>query len=279
MYDRKFDVNYTADCGETGGLRDHVRTPGAYIVLRPGHFGQQIHAYAQHVTNSEASSKNCWCSDNLMTRRSKWSSATCCKTIQIKKIGGVFSRMTSYVFNNLSTGRSGGITFSDVVAHANLSKTAALYVYYDSLEPNPMDDLDGADVARKLTVLSSMIDPSMLPLLPQGYKSLDARSLIPPELGSLNGGDEFIQRLPTLRSCERWLQWRDVENKVVKAGLEKSVPLVVFYGINDVLNGSDNNVMFHTERYIPSLPLIVQGAGTSVVVTAMGVMSDLLKLF
>ncbi|KAI6099634.1 hypothetical protein F5141DRAFT_1205111 [Pisolithus sp. B1] len=175
-----------------------------------GHFGQQIHAYAQHVTNSEASSKNCWCSDNLMTRRSKWSSATCCKTIQIKKIGGVFSRMTSYVFNNLSTGRSGGINFSDVVAHANLSKTAALYVYCDSLEPNPVDDLDGADVARKLTVLSSMIDPSMLPLLPQGYKSLDARSLIPPELGSLNGGDEFIQRLPTLRSCERWLQWRGV---------------------------------------------------------------------
>ena len=43
------------------------------------------------------------------------------------------------------------------------------------------------------------------------------------------------------------------------------------------LGGSDNIVMFHTERYSPR-PLIVQGAGAGAAVTAMGVMSDLLKL-
>lgn len=43
------------------------------------------------------------------------------------------------------------------------------------------------------------------------------------------------------------------------------------------LGGSDNIVMFHTERY-GARPLIVQGAGAGAPVTAMGVLGDLLKL-
>ena len=43
------------------------------------------------------------------------------------------------------------------------------------------------------------------------------------------------------------------------------------------LGGSDNIIMFHTERY-GARPLVVQGAGAGAAVTAMGVMSDLLKL-
>lgn len=43
------------------------------------------------------------------------------------------------------------------------------------------------------------------------------------------------------------------------------------------LGGSDNIIAFHTERYSPR-PLIVQGAGAGAAVTAMGVVSDLLKL-
>ena len=43
------------------------------------------------------------------------------------------------------------------------------------------------------------------------------------------------------------------------------------------LGGSDNIIMFHTERY-GARPLVIQGAGAGAAVTAMGVMSDLLKL-
>jgi homoserine dehydrogenase len=43
------------------------------------------------------------------------------------------------------------------------------------------------------------------------------------------------------------------------------------------LGGSDNIIMFQTERY-GARPLIVQGAGAGAAVTAMGVLSDLLKL-
>lgn len=43
------------------------------------------------------------------------------------------------------------------------------------------------------------------------------------------------------------------------------------------LGGSDNVIMFHTERY-SARPLIVQGAGAGAAVTAMGVLGDLFKL-
>jgi len=43
------------------------------------------------------------------------------------------------------------------------------------------------------------------------------------------------------------------------------------------LGGSDNIIMFQTERY-GARPLIVQGAGAGAAVTAMGVLSDVLKL-
>lgn len=43
------------------------------------------------------------------------------------------------------------------------------------------------------------------------------------------------------------------------------------------LGGSDNIIMFHTERY-GARPLIVQGAGAGAAVTAMGVLGDLFKL-
>lgn len=43
------------------------------------------------------------------------------------------------------------------------------------------------------------------------------------------------------------------------------------------LGGSDNIIMFYTARY-GARPLVVQGAGAGAAVTAMGVMSDLLKL-
>jgi homoserine dehydrogenase len=42
------------------------------------------------------------------------------------------------------------------------------------------------------------------------------------------------------------------------------------------LGGSDNIVMFHTERY-GVRPLIIQGAGAGAAVTAMGILGDLLR--
>ena len=103
-------------------------------------------------------------------------------------------------------------------------------------EPHPADDLNGADVARKLTILSRFI-PALRAALPQGYQSVNTKSLVPTELESIDSGDEFIKRLPefdsqfdTMRTeamkegkVLRYAGVVDVETGLIKADLEKCV--------------------------------------------------------
>ncbi|KAF7360539.1 Homoserine dehydrogenase [Mycena venus] len=110
---------------------------------------------------------------------------------KIVKIEGVFSGTMSYIFNEFSTGKADGPAFSSVV------KIAREKGY---TEPHPADDLNGFDVARKLTILSRIIShapasSSALPKL-QSFASVETTSLIPPELENIPTGDEFITRLP-----------------------------------------------------------------------------------
>jgi len=203
---------------------------------------------------------------------------------KITKIEGVFSGTMSYIFNNFSSGEEGGPSFSSVVRKAR----GRGYT-----EPHPADDLTGSDVARKLTILTRYI-PSLRTIipLPKGYESVLTTSLIPSELSSLttspSSADEFVHRLAefdsnfdTMRSDAlkegsvlRYVGVIDVTAGLVKADLEKYPKTHPFA---TSLGGSDNIIMFHTERY-GARPLIIQGAGAGAAVTAMGVMSDLLKL-
>ncbi|KAJ7754593.1 homoserine dehydrogenase-domain-containing protein [Mycena metata] len=197
---------------------------------------------------------------------------------QVIKIEGVFSGTMSYIFNEFSTGKADGPAFSSVV------KIAREKGY---TEPHPADDLNGFDVARKLTILSRIIASPSLPKL-QSFASVETASLIPPALENIPTGDEFIARLPEfdahfaeMRAAAsaagqvlRFVGVVDVVNGRVRAGLEK-YPTTHPFATS--LGGSDNIIMFHTERY-GARPLIVQGAGAGAAVTAMGVLGDLLKL-
>ncbi|KAJ3516487.1 hypothetical protein NLJ89_g1093 [Agrocybe chaxingu] len=203
---------------------------------------------------------------------------------KIVRIEGVFSGTMSYIFNNFSAGKPEGPSFSSVVAVAREKGYT---------EPHPADDLNGFDVARKLTILSRLISsapsatPSTLPSL-QSFASVQTASLIPPALEGISTGDEFLKRLPEFdeefaklrveaskeNKVLRFVGVVDVANGQVRAGLEK---YPVDHPFATSLGGSDNIIMFHTERYSPR-PLIVQGAGAGAAVTAMGVLGDLLKL-
>ncbi|KAJ8456040.1 hypothetical protein ONZ45_g18822 [Pleurotus djamor] len=197
---------------------------------------------------------------------------------KIIKIEGVFSGTMSYIFNEFSNGKADGPSFSSVVEIAREKGYT---------EPHPADDLNGADVARKLTILSRLI-PSLRSSLPEGYQSVQIKSLVPSALESAPTGDAFISGLPQFdaefnqlreeasgsNSVLRYVGVIDVEKGVIKANLEK---YPVTHPFATSLGGSDNIIMFHTERYSPR-PLIIQGAGAGAAVTAMGVMSDLLKL-
>ncbi|KAJ7064946.1 homoserine dehydrogenase-domain-containing protein [Mycena amicta] len=202
---------------------------------------------------------------------------------KIVKIEGVFSGTMSYIFNEFSTGKPDGPAFSSIV------KIAREKGY---TEPHPADDLNGFDVARKLTILSRIISthsaaPTALPQL-QSFATVQTASLIPPALENIPTGDEFIARLPEFDAqfdqmraeaskdgqVLRFVGVVDPVNGVVRAGLER-YPTTHPFATS--LGGSDNIIMFHTERY-GARPLIVQGAGAGAAVTAMGVLGDLLKL-
>ncbi|KAF7895885.1 hypothetical protein EAF00_005900 [Botryotinia globosa] len=191
----------------------------------------------------------------------------------VTKIEGVFSGTMSFLFNSFApTEGSGGKWSSEVANAKGLGYT----------EPDPRDDLNGLDVARKLTILARLAGLEV-----ESPTSFPVQSLIPKELESVSSGDEFLQKLPEFDSqmeetkvaaekegkVVRFIGSIDVAKKEVKVGLEKfdkSHPIAA-------LKGSDNIISFYTKRY-GSNPLIIQGAGAGGDVTAMGVTGDLIKV-
>ncbi len=192
---------------------------------------------------------------------------------EVTKIEGVFSGTMSFLFNSFApTSGSGGQWSAEVKKAKELGYT----------EPDPRDDLNGLDVARKLTILARLAGLEV-----ESPTSFPVQSLIPKELESVASGDEFLEKLPAFDSqmeevktsaekegkVVRFVGSIDVATKQVKVGLEKfdlSHPIAA-------LKGSDNIISFYTKRY-GSNPLIIQGAGAGGEVTAMGVTSDLLKV-
>ncbi|KAL8392419.1 hypothetical protein RB595_002566 [Gaeumannomyces hyphopodioides] len=192
---------------------------------------------------------------------------------EVTRIEGVLSGTMSFLFNSFAPLSGAGGKWSAEVAKAKeLGYT----------EPDPRDDLNGLDVARKLTVLGRLAGLEI-----ESPTSFPVQSLIPKALESVASGDEFMQRLPEFDSemeeikaaaeregkVVRFVGSIDVAAKQVKVGLEKfdrSHPIAA-------LKGSDNIISFYTKRYGAN-PLIIQGAGAGGEVTAMGVTSDLLKV-
>lgn len=192
---------------------------------------------------------------------------------EVQKIEGVFSGTMSFLFNSFQPTSGGGGKFSAEV-------TSAKEKGYT--EPDARDDLNGLDVARKLTILARLAG-----LKVESPTSFPVQSLIPSELESCSSGDEFLARLPEFDGqmdqlkgdaekkgkVIRFVGSVDVPNGKVKVGLEefdKSHPIAA-------LKGSDNIIAFYTKRY-GNNPLIVQGAGAGGDVTAMGVTADLIKV-
>ena len=192
---------------------------------------------------------------------------------EVTKIEGVFSGTMSFLFNSfMPTDGQGGKFSAEVKKAKDLGYT----------EPDPRDDLNGLDVARKLTILARIAG-----LKVESPTSFPVQSLIPSALQSCSSGDEFMEKLPDhddemeklkaeaakAGKVLRFVGSIDVPSKKVKVGLEQfdvSHPIAA-------LKGSDNIISFYTKRY-GSNALIIQGAGAGGEVTAMGVTGDLIKV-
>lgn len=191
---------------------------------------------------------------------------------KVEKIEGIFSGTLSYIFNEFSTTEASNVKFSNVVKVAkDLGYT----------EPDPRDDLNGLDVARKVTILARISGFNV-----ESPTSFPVESLIPKELESVESAAEFLEKLPQYDA-----QIQKVKDDALAEGkVLRFVGQVDFkankvsveigkYGFDHPfasLKGSDNVVAIKTQRY-PN-PLIIQGAGAGAEVTAHGVLADAIKI-
>ena len=185
---------------------------------------------------------------------------------RIIKIQAVLSGSLNYIFNNFKKGES----FSDIVKKAEkLGYT----------EPNPKIDLSGVDVARKILILaresgldielSQIINNSFLP-----KEAIEASSKEEFYNGLELNSTHFNKILTNAEKKKCRLKYvAQLENGLASVGLKHINKEHDFYN----LEGSDNIILFYTNRYSEQ-PLIVKGAGAGADVTAAGLFADIIRI-
>lgn len=182
------------------------------------------------------------------------------------EVQGVLSGTLSYIFNSFN----GDKPFSEVVAEAR----AKGYT-----EPDPRDDLNGIDVARKILILAREAGVALEP------EQVEVENLVPEPCRQSPSIDDFFAKLkefdPRFEQLRAGAQ-RDgrklcyiakLQEGRASVALEAIAPEHPFYS----LSGSDNIVSFTTRRY-HDRPLVVKGPGAGAEVTAAGVFADIIRL-
>ncbi|KAJ0975545.1 hypothetical protein J5N97_017510 [Dioscorea zingiberensis] len=186
----------------------------------------------------------------------------------IYRIIGSLSGTLGYVMSELEAGK----LFSQVV-------NAAKGLGYT--EPDPRDDLNGMDVARKALIIARLLG------LKISLDEIKVESLYPNELGpSSMSTEEFLSR--GLQSLDLY-----IADKVRVASLNGNVLRYVcmiegsrcHVGLQELpkdsplgrLRGSDNVIEIYSRCYKNS-PLVIQGAGAGNDTTAAGVLADIIDL-
>jgi homoserine dehydrogenase len=143
-------------------------------------------------------------------------------------------------------------------------------------EPDPRDDLSGADVGRKTLILARTCGLTWEPA------AVVAEPWFPPELATVSR-DEFMARAEELdapfaaRVAEARASGGALRYVATLSPEGASVGLRVLPAEHPLssLRGADNFFGFTTERY-SERPLIVRGPGAGFTVTAAGVLADII---
>jgi aspartokinase/homoserine dehydrogenase 1 len=146
-------------------------------------------------------------------------------------------------------------------------------------EPDPVDDLSGEDVARKATILGRLsglagegASVALEGLVDPGWAGLPVSELLQRLRDHVDG--PMAVRVAQARAQGSALRFvAKVEQDRIVVG-PAVVPADSALGM---LRGTDNQVVFHSERY-QARPLVITGPGAGVEVTAMGVLGDVLRI-
>ncbi len=184
---------------------------------------------------------------------------------KILKIEAVLSGTLSYIFNTYK----GDLKFSDVVLDAKEKGFT---------EPDPRDDLSGLDVARKALILSrdsggimELSDIAVENLVPASMRDIDVKTFLQklPELDAMY--ESVKQEAESKGNVLRYMAV--IENGQVQIALKQVDAQHPFYN----LSGSDNMIVFTTERY-KNNPLVIKGPGAGAEVTAAGVFAEIISI-
>ncbi len=171
-----------------------------------------------------------------------------------------------------------GFLLSEIERGASFSASLERAIASGYTEPDPRDDLSGADVGRKALILGRLLGFSGEP------SEVEVESLVPARavkldltrfLERLSDFDrEWAERAAGARSRGRILRYvASVTRRKIRVVLAEVAPGSPFYG----LKGTDNQVAFTTVRYRAN-PLVIQGPGAGLAVTAGGIFNDIAEL-
>lgn len=184
----------------------------------------------------------------------------------IESIEAVLSGSLSYIFNNFDSNTS----FVDVVKEAQEKGYT---------EPDPREDLSGADVKRKLLILARE----------SGFEledhEIEINNILSDASMEAKSVEDFFKTLEEENSrYEKLIQSAESENHRLRfiasykngkgsISLMRIDPENPFYS----LSGSDNMLVIKSQRYSDT-PLVIRGPGAGAAVTAAGILSEIISM-
>jgi bifunctional aspartokinase / homoserine dehydrogenase 1 len=185
---------------------------------------------------------------------------------RIRRIEAVLSGTLSFIFNNFD----GRKTFSALVRDAK----AKGYT-----EPDPRDDLNAMDAARKALILSREIGMQL------EFANVEIEPILPNECFNVKNVDAFFteleksdgvfeKRRAEAAAKDKALRYIAViEEGCVKLTLRSEPANSPFRALTD----TDNMVVITTDRYVKN-PMVIKGPGAGAQVTAGGIFADIVRV-
>jgi aspartokinase/homoserine dehydrogenase 1 len=185
---------------------------------------------------------------------------------KVLKIQGVMSGTLSYIFSSYKDGKS----FSQIVKEAKEKGFT---------EPDPREDLNGMDVARKLLILARETGLSL------ELKDIKVENLVPGPVRKSNSIEEFFKKLAEYdKKFEEKRKRAADKGNVLRyvANLENGKGEISLQEVNSThpfysLSGSDNIFAIYTTHYREH-PIVIKGPGAGADVTAAGVFADIIRI-